>query len=47
MKESIMTNASQGVVRGDRGEEQPLDNDRAQAVVSVEEKARNEKEQKK
>lgn len=43
MKESIMTDKDQGIVRDNRGEEQPADKERAQNVTSVEEKAKNEK----
>ncbi|WP_424629611.1 hypothetical protein [Bradyrhizobium sp. SYSU BS000235] len=37
----------QGIVRDNRGEDQPADKERAQDVTSVEEKARNEKRNKK
>ena len=38
-----MTDKDQGIVRDNRGEEQPADKERAQNVTSVEEKAKNEK----
>jgi hypothetical protein len=38
MKESTMTNNDQGIVRDNRGEEQPADKERAQNATSVEEK---------
>ncbi|MBR1238419.1 hypothetical protein [Bradyrhizobium sp. AUGA SZCCT0182] len=37
-------NKSQGIVRDERGQEQPADKERAQKVVSVEEKKRVETE---
>jgi hypothetical protein len=40
MKESIMTNKGQGIVRDNRVEEQPTDKERAQNVTSGEEKDR-------
>jgi hypothetical protein len=47
-KESIMTDKDhQGIVRDNRGEDQPADKERAQNVTSVEEKARNEKKEQK
>jgi hypothetical protein len=46
-KESIMTGKDQGIVRDNRGEEQPVDKERAQNVTSVEEKAKNEKTEQK
>ena len=40
-----MTDKDQGIVRDNRGEEQPADKERAQNVTSVEEKAKNEKKE--
>jgi hypothetical protein len=37
-------NESQGIVRDERGQEQPADKDRAQKVTSVEEKKKVETE---
>lgn len=34
---------SQGIVRDERGQDQPADKERAQQVTTVEEKAKNEK----
>jgi hypothetical protein len=42
--ELIMTNKSQGIVRDNKGEEQPVDKERAQNVTSVEEKKKTEDE---
>jgi hypothetical protein len=39
-----MTNKSQGIVRDNKGEEQPADNERAQNVISVEERKKTEDE---
>jgi hypothetical protein len=39
-----MPNKSQGIVRDERGQEQPADKERAQKVVSVEEKKKVETE---
>jgi hypothetical protein len=39
-----MTNKDQGIVRDNRGEEQPADKERAQNVTSVEEKKKTEDE---
>jgi hypothetical protein len=39
-----MTNKSQGIVRDNKGEEQPADKERAQNVTSVEEKKKTEDE---
>jgi hypothetical protein len=44
MKESIMTNKDQGIVRDNRGEEQPADKERAQKATSVAEKKKTEDE---
>jgi hypothetical protein len=44
----MMTDKDQGIVRdNNRGEEQPADKERAQNVASVEEKAKNERREKK
>jgi hypothetical protein len=43
MKESTMTNKDQGIVRDNRGEEQPADKERGQNATSVEEKKKIEK----
>jgi hypothetical protein len=39
-----MTNKDQGIVRDNRGKEQPADKERAQNVTSVEEKKKTEDE---
>jgi hypothetical protein len=39
-----MTNKDQGIVRDNRGEEQPADKERAQNVTSVDEKKKIEEE---
>ena len=39
-----MTNKDQGIVRDQRGEEQPADKERAQNVTSAEEKKKTEDE---
>jgi hypothetical protein len=39
-----MTNRDQGIVRDNKGEEQPADKERAQNVTSVEEKKKTEDE---
>jgi hypothetical protein len=44
MKESTMTNNDQGIVRDNRGEEQPADKERAQNATSVEEKKKTKDE---
>jgi hypothetical protein len=44
MKESIMTNKDQGIVRDNKGEEQPADKERAQNVTWVEDKKKTEDE---